>query len=334
MSATPRVGFVLSHEQFPATRLVELGVAAENAGFDALWTSDHFHPWQDNQGHSGQAWITLAAIGQRTRRIPFGTGVTCPTFRYRPAVVAQAFASLAVLSPGRVFLGVGSGEALNEVPSGGGWGDARTRFERLMEAVGLIRQLWTGEWVHHVGQYFQVENARIYDPPPQPVPIYIAGSGRRAAQSAGELGDGWITDTHSLTNSSIRAAFDNGVRSAGNQPDRRVLVESYVVVGGVAEAEEAARFWRFVPIGFKELLDEPDPREIQRVAEQRLSLQDVYRTWVVSADPGAHVEALQKQFEAGATDVFIHSGQSDQQRVIDFYASAVLPRLRELAHAA
>ena len=143
-----------------------------------------------------------------------------------------------------------------------------------------------------------------------------------------------ITDTHSLTNSSIRAAFDNGVRSAGNQTDRCVLVESYVVVGGVAEAEEAARFWRFVPIGFKELLDEPDPREIQRVAEQRLSLQDVYRTWVVSADPGAHVEALQKQFEAGATDVFIHSGQSDQQRVIDFYASAVLPRLRELAHAA
>jgi F420-dependent hydroxymycolic acid dehydrogenase len=334
MSATPRVGFVLSHEQFPATRLVELGVAAENAGFDALWTSDHFHPWQDNQGHSGQAWITLAAIGQRTRRIPFGTGVTCPTFRYRPAVVAQAFASLAVLSPGRVFLGVGSGEALNEVPSGGGWGDPRTRFERLMEAVGLIRQLWTGEWVHHVGQYFRVENARIYDPPPQPVPIYIAGSGRRAAESAGELGDGWITDTHSLTNSSIRAAFDNGARSAANQPDRRVLVESYVVVGGVSEAEEAARFWRFVPIGFKELLDEPDPREIQRVAEQRLSLQDVYRTWVVSADPGAHVEALQKQFEAGATDVFIHSGQSDQQRVIDFYASAVLPRLRELAHAA
>ena len=120
MSATPRVGFVLSHEQFPATRLVELGVAAENAGFDELWTSDHFHPWQDNQGHSGQAWITLAAIGQRTRRIPFGTGVTCPTFRYRPSIVAQAFASLAVLSPGRVFLGVGSGEALNEVPSGGG----------------------------------------------------------------------------------------------------------------------------------------------------------------------------------------------------------------------
>src|SRR3979411_1181900 len=108
MSATPRISFVLSHEQFPATRLVELGVAVENAGFDQLWTSDHFHPWQDNQGHSGQAWITLAALAVRTRSIPFGTGVTCPSFRYRPSVVAQAFASLATFAPGRVFLGLGS----------------------------------------------------------------------------------------------------------------------------------------------------------------------------------------------------------------------------------
>jgi G6PDH family F420-dependent oxidoreductase len=269
MSATLRVGFVLSHEQFPATRLVELGVAAENAGFDALWTSDHFHPWQDNQGHSGQAWTTLAALGQRTRSIPFGTGVTCPSARYLPAVVAQAFASLAALSPCRVFLGVGSGEALNEVPSGGGLGERPHPIRASGRGGRADPSTLDGRLDRPVGQYFQVENARIYEPPPQHAPIYIAGSGVRAARSAGELGDGWITDAYSLTDSAIRAAFDSGVRAAGKDPtSRRILVESYVVVGGVAQAEEAARFWRFVPIGFKELLNEPEPREIQWVAEQ------------------------------------------------------------------
>src|SRR5690348_10631884 len=147
MTTQPRVGFVLAHEQFPAPRLVELGVSAEQAGFDELWTSDHFHPWQDNQSHAGQAWITLAALGQRTHSVRFGTGVTCPTFRYRPPIVAQAFASLGVFYPGRVFLGVGSGEALNEQPAGGGWADAHERSERMREAVEVIRKLWTGQWV-------------------------------------------------------------------------------------------------------------------------------------------------------------------------------------------
>jgi TAT-translocated FGD2 family F420-dependent dehydrogenase len=332
---TARVGFVLSHEQFPATELVGLGIGAEQAGFDALWASDHFHPWQDNQGHSGQAWITLAALGERTSSIPFGTGVTCPSFRYRPAVVAQAFASLAVLSPGRVFLGLGSGEALNEVPAGGGWDDARGRFERMVEAGKLIRTLWTGEWVTHRGTYYQIENARIYDPPPQPVPIYIAASGRRSARAAGELGDGWITLSGSLDRPEVREAFREGARSSGKDPDRlRVLVESYVIVGGAAQAEEAARLWRFIGVGTDGLLDQPDPREIQRLAEERSPLEDVSRSWVVSEDPSVHVHAIQELTAMGATDVFIHSGQHDQQRVIDFYGREVLPRVRTLSRAA
>jgi alkanesulfonate monooxygenase SsuD/methylene tetrahydromethanopterin reductase-like flavin-dependent oxidoreductase (luciferase family) len=167
------------------------------------------------------------------------------------------------------------------------------------------------------------------------VPIHIAASGRRAARAAGELGDGWITGTDSLGQREIRDAFCEGARNAGKDPDRlRVLVESYVVVGGVAEAEEAARLWRFIPIGFRKLLDLADPREIQRVAEERVPLEDVYRNWVVSEDPRVHVQALQQQAEAGATDTFIHSGQSDQQRVIGFYAREVLPRLRALTRAA
>ena len=329
MTTTPRVGFVLAHEQFPAPRLVELGLAAERAGFDELWASDHFHPWQDNQGHAGQAWVTLAALGQRTQSIPFGTGVTCPSFRYRPPIVAQAFASLGVFYPGRVFLGVGSGEALNEQPAGGGWADTSERSDRLEEAVQLIRKLWSGEWVDHDGPFYPVRNARVYDLPSQPVPIYVAGSGEHGAQLAGRIGDGWITDVTSFKQQKIRDAFFEGVRSASKDPrSMPILIESFIVVGGQTEAEEAADFWRFIPIGFKEFIDEPDPRKIEYGAKDQLSAQDVYGKWVVSEDAATHVQMLHELADLGATDVFVHSGQSDQQRVIDFYAREVLPTLR------
>jgi TAT-translocated FGD2 family F420-dependent dehydrogenase len=324
-----RLGFVLAHEQFPAPELIELGVAAEQAGFDAIWTSDHFHPWQDNQGHAGQAWITLAALGQRTRSLAMGTGVTCPTYRYRPATVAQAFASLGVLYPGRVFLGLGSGEALNEVPAGGGFGPPRERIDRLEEALRLIRRLWTGEWTDHDGRHYPVQNARIYDLPPQPVPIYLAASGRRSSRLAGELADGWITDGGSLANDTLRDAHRQGAQAAGKDPGtQRILIEHYVVVGGENEARQAAQAWRFQPIGLSELIDEPDPRDIQRAAEQKLTLEQVYSQWIVSDDPDSHVQSIRRLFDQGATDVFIHSGQPDQRRVIDFYAKQVLPKLR------
>jgi len=147
-----QIGYVAAHEQFPGPELVEYGVLAEQAGFDIMWASDHFHPWQHNQGHATQAWLTLAALGQRTQRIVMGTGVTCPTYRYNPAIVAQTFASLGVFYPGRVFLGVGTGEALNEAPSGGGWGPYKERAARLREALTLIERLWTEDWVTYRGQ--------------------------------------------------------------------------------------------------------------------------------------------------------------------------------------
>jgi F420-dependent hydroxymycolic acid dehydrogenase len=324
-----RVGFVLAHEQFPAPELVELGVAAEQAGFDAVWTSDHFHPWQDNQGHAGQAWVTLAALGQRTASLVMGTGVTCPTYRYRPPIVAQAFASLGVLYPGRVFLGLGSGEALNEVPAGGGFGPPRERLDRLEEALRLIRQLWTGAWTDHAGQYYTVQDARIYDLPPQSVPIYVAASGRRSCRLAGELADGWITDAASLANPTLREAYRQGCQAAGKDPpSQRILIEHYVVVGGESEARAAAQAWRFQPIGLSDLIDEPDPRAIQRAAEDKLGLEQVYGQWVVSDDPEPHRQAIRRLFEQAATDVFVHTGQPDQRRAIDFYARQVLPTLR------
>jgi TAT-translocated FGD2 family F420-dependent dehydrogenase len=322
------IGFVLSHEQFTAPQLLDFGVAAEQAGFDAVWTSDHFHPWMDNQGHAGQAWITLAALGQRMPRIPFGTAVTCPTYRYNPVIVAQAFASLGVLYPGRVFLGVGSGEALNEQPTSGDWGDYEERADRWIEAIELIRKLWTGDWVSHKGQYYTVEQARIYDLPQQPTPIYMAAEGPKSMYKAGYYGDGLITDSKSAVDQEMRKSFEEGARAAGKNPaNMPILAEHFMVVGGKAEAEESAKCWRFIPNAWTEFVDNPDPRDILRKAEAELSLEDVYKNWLVSDDPEEHAQSIQQLIDAGVTQVYVHSGQYDQQRVIDFYGKEVLPRL-------
>jgi G6PDH family F420-dependent oxidoreductase len=226
-----------------------------------------------------------------------------------------------------VFLGVGSGEALNEVPAGGGWGPFRERNARLAEAVGLIRQLWGGQWVTHPGPYFPLANAKLYDLPPEPVPIYVAAGGPRSARLAGEIGDGWITVGGSALDEQVAAAFREGARAAGKDPVRMpVLVEHYLVVGGQAEAEEAARYWRFIGADFKKL-EEPDPREILRRSEELATLEQVYRRRMVSADPRDHAGAIRRYWEAGVTDVFVHSRQMDQQRVIEFFGQRVLPLL-------
>ncbi|MBC8162854.1 MAG: TIGR03557 family F420-dependent LLM class oxidoreductase [Roseiflexaceae bacterium] len=321
------IGFALS-EQFPAPELLEYGVAAERAGFNRIWAADHFHPWMDNQGHSTQSWLMLAALGQRTERLTIGTGVTCPTYRYSPQIVAQSFATLGLMYPGRVFLGLGTGEALNEQAVTGEWGEYQERHDRLVEAIALIRKLWTGEWVTHQGQFYQVQQAKMYDLPTQPVPIYIAASGEQSMRMAGQYGDGLVTDEKSLLMPEMRAAFEDGAREAGKDPQRMpILVEHFCVVGGQAEATEAAKYWRFIPKAWDEFVTYPDPREIQRTAEQTISDDEVTKNWVVSEDGQEHAQGIQKLIDAGATQVFIHSGQLDQHRVIEFFGREVLPQL-------
>ncbi len=323
------IGYVLSNEQFPAPALLDFASSAERAGFDAYWTSDHFHPWMDNQGHAGQAWVLLSALGQRVPRLPFGTGVTCPTFRYRPAIVAQAFATLGLLYPGRVFLGVGTGEALNEIPASGEFGDYQERADRAIEAVEVIRSLWSGEWVHHSGQFYRVEDAKIYDVPPQPVPIYIAAEGQKSMHLAGLHGDGLISDSKTIMQPEMRQAFAAGAREAGKNPDAMsMLAEHFVVVGGEREREEAARLWRFIPNAWTEFVTDPDPRSILRRAEQDVPLEKVSETWTVSENPDDHAHAIQKLIDGGVTQVYVHFGQNDQQRAIEFYGKEVLPRLK------
>lgn len=319
------VGYMLAHEQFTVPELVNIGGWAKQAGFDLLATSDHLQPWQANEGHCGEAWVTLAAAGERTNPAWIGTTVTCPTLRYNPAVVAEAFASLSLLYPGRVFLGVGSGEALNEEAATGLWPKWPERWERLIEAIGIIRALWNGEQLAHQGKYYNVE-ARLYDPPPQPIPLLTAANGKKSMRLAGQHGDGLITDP--LTWKQYKSEWEGGARDAGKNPaDMPVLVEQFVVVGDKDEAQRAAEFWRFIPKAFKKYYNVAGPAEIQQQADSQVPLEQIISEWPVGTDPAIHVEAISKLFDSGATIVNIHSGQPDQKKVIEFYASSVLPKL-------
>jgi F420-dependent hydroxymycolic acid dehydrogenase len=323
---SPMVGFMLAHEQFPVPELVKLGVVAEQAGFDLLATSDHLQPWQANELHAGQAWVTMAALGARTKRVWVGPTVTCPTFRYNPAVVAEAFASLSLLYPGRIFLGVGSGEALNEQAAIGSWPRWPERSERLIEATEIVRKLWTGQQISHAGKYYNL-NAKLYDPPTVQVPILMAANvGPKAMYRSGQYGDGLITDPDSWKEH--KAEFEKGAKAAGKDPRKMpVLVEAFVVVGDKKDAEASAELWRFLPKAFKSYFNIRDPQAIQDQATAELPLEKVYGKWPISTDPDVHAEALIELFRSGATIVNVHSGQSDQRRVIDFYGEHVLPKV-------
>src|SRR5581483_348274 len=321
------IGFQLSFEQFPVPQLLELGIACEEAGFDVITFSDHLQPWQANEGHAGQAWLTMAAIGAQTHKILMGTTVTCPTFRYNPAVVAEAFASLSLLFPNRIFLGIGSGEALNEEAAIGSWPKWPERSERLVEAHDLILELWRGQQVAHQGKYYNV-NMRLYDPPKTKIPLLMAGNGPKAMHRVGLHAEGLITDPK--TWKQHREEFEKGAREAGKNPSQMpVFLEQYVVVGNQKDAQEAAELWRFGPKAWKPDFNIRDPKEIQRRAEAELPIEEVTKGWTISTDPEEHVKALEEAFAGGATEVHIHSGQPDQRRVIEFYGKEVLPRFRK-----
>jgi TAT-translocated FGD2 family F420-dependent dehydrogenase len=328
----PMLGFMLAHEQFPVAELIELGVAAEQAGFGVLCTSDHLQPWQANEAHCGEAWVTMAALGQRTKRAWIGPTVTCPTFRYNPAVVAEAFASLSQLYPGRIFLGIGSGEALNEEAAIGSWPKWQERSERLIEATEIIRQLWKGEQVQHQGKYYNV-NAKLYDPPRDTIPMLMAANGPKAMRRAGQYGDGLVSDPD--TWQQHKSEFQEAAKAAGkNAAQTPVLVELFVTVGDQKDAQAAAELWRFLPKAFKQYYNVRDPQTIQQRAEAELPLEKVVSNWVVSTDPDAHAKKIAELHSSGATIVNIHSGQQEQRRVIDFYGNEVLPRVKKQRQAA
>ncbi|NIZ91872.1 TIGR03557 family F420-dependent LLM class oxidoreductase [Kineococcus rubinsiae] len=321
------VGFVLSHEQFRTQDLVRWGCQAEEAGFGYLWTSDHVQPWQDDQQHSMHPWITQGLLSQATRQATFGTGVTCPTYRHHPSEVAQAWASLGILAPGRVFLGVGTGEALNEKASTGQFGPYEERAARLVEAVQLIRELWTGERTSFRGTYYTTEQFKLYDVPEVPVPIYLAASGPKSAYNAGRHGDGWIGAAKDFSDPELTDAFARGAADAGKDPDTMPKLGELFVNVDEFDLEHAATLWRFTVDSWDPgLLYEPNPVRIQEKAAAKWPLEQVHLSWP-KGSPGNHITAVQQLLDAGVTPM-VHSGQRDQSRVIDFYRRFVLPHLQ------
>jgi F420-dependent hydroxymycolic acid dehydrogenase len=320
--AAKGVGVTLSHEQFRTDQLVAQAQAAERAGFQYVWASDHIQPWQDNEGHSMFPWLTLALVGNGTSRISFGTGVTCPIYRYHPATVAQAFASLAILFPGRVFLGLGTGERLNEQAATNVFGNYQERHDRLVEAIGLIRQLWSGSRISFAGRYFQTNALKLYDLPATPPPIFVAAGGPKSAKLAGQFSDGWISQARSIQDPKLVAAFNAGAQAAGRDPATMgKRAELFAVVGDNNQATRAATLWRFTAGA----ADQPNPVEIQRAAESN-PIDKVLSNWTVGTDPTPHVSAVQKVLDAGVTP-FLHFAQDDPISAIEFYRTNVLPKL-------
>ena len=326
------LGYKASAEQFAPRELLDFSVAAEQHGFEIVAVSDHFQPWRHHGGHAPNALVWLGALGQATDRVVLQTSVLTPTMRYDPAVVAQSFATLGALNPGRVVLGVGSGEALNETPAtGAAWPKFKERSARLAESVELIRELFNGERVSFSGEYYRTENATLYDKPEQPVPIYIAAGGPKAATLVGRIGDGFICTSgkgedlyHTLLGS-----VGEGAQAAGKDPSAIVKnIEIKVSYDKDAQwAKEACRPWAALALTAEEKGGTEDPIEMERLAEG--AADRAHNRFIVSDDPEEVVEKIAWYVDLGFTELVFHLPADDQNRQIDAFAADILPLLRQ-----
>jgi coenzyme F420-dependent glucose-6-phosphate dehydrogenase len=332
-----KLGYKASNEQFAPQELLDYGVLAEECGFDSVFVSDHLQPWRHDGGHAPFAMSWLGALGARTERITMGTSVLTPTFRYHPAIVAQAFATLGCLYPDRVVLGMGSGESMNEVPLGIEWPDGKERFARFREAVRLIKQLWTDERVDFAGEYYRTDKATIYDRPKRPVPIWLASSGPAATRFAGREGDGWITTSGkdpALYTDTLMPAIAEGAEKAGrNIADLEMMIEVKVSFDHDRDrAMQATRYWGALGLTAEQKSGVEDPVEMQRLADE-LSVEQTAKRFIVSTDPDEHVTAIRRYLDLGFNHLVFHAPGPDQETFLRLYGREILPRLRQLAPA-
>ncbi|SHG02251.1 coenzyme F420-dependent glucose-6-phosphate dehydrogenase [Jatrophihabitans endophyticus] len=334
MSRELKLGYKASNEQFPPQELLRYGVLAEQNGFDSVFVSDHLQPWRHDGGHAPFAMTWLGALGASTERITIGTSVLTPTFRYHPAIVAQAFATLGCLYPGRVVLGMGSGESMNEVPLGVEWPDGKERFARFREAVKLIRELWNGERVTFEGDFYSTDKATIYDRPEQDVPIWLASSGPAATRFAGRQGDGWITTSGKdpeLYTDTLMPAIAEGAEKAGRDVgDIDMMIEVKVSFDHDRDkAMDATRFWGALGLTAEQKSGVEDPVEMQRLADD-LSVEQTAKRFIVSTDPDEHVEKIKTYLDLGFNHLVFHAPGPDQATFLELYGKEILPRLRAL----
>ncbi|HEX2226123.1 MAG TPA: TIGR03557 family F420-dependent LLM class oxidoreductase [Candidatus Binatia bacterium] len=330
------LGWKAGTEQYPPDELLEYAVAAEEAGFDSISVSDHFHPWAE-QGQACFVWTWLGALAAKTKKIKFGTGVTCPILRYHPAVIAQAAATVAWLAPERFFLGVGTGEALNEYSATAQWPDYKIRQAQMAEAIDLMRALWTGEKITHRGVYYQTRQAKLYTRPKDSIPIYVSSMVPNSARFAGTYGDGLITvgGEEPDTYEEMFANFKAGAKEAGKKPAQMPrMVELGVEFTDDEENAISIRkaYWAgtFVPALFTQRIYTP------AMAEQngRVVGSDAMKEGVcISADADDHIKLAQKYIDMGFDHLVFHAAGPDQRAFLEAYGRDVLPKLRKRAKA-
>jgi G6PDH family F420-dependent oxidoreductase len=316
-----RIGYFLSSEDYGPADLIAQAKLAEEVGFDALWISDHYHPWTDAQGQSPFVWSTIGALSQ-VCRLPVTTAVTCPTVRTHPAIIAQAAATSAVLHSGRFVLGVGTGEALNEHILGDAWPGADVRLDMLEEAVELMRELWRGEFVNHYGEHFVVEHARIYTLPDEPPPVYVSGFGPKAIELAARVGDGFIS-TKPVKDDVDRFRSNGG----GRKPAQAGFKACY------AETEDEAvriahRLWpnAGVPGELSQVL--PSPRHFEQAA-QLVTEDHMREAFACGPDPQKQLDQFAAYADAGFDEVYVSNIGPHQREFFDLYRREVLPQVRK-----
>ena len=321
-----KLGYALSSEEHRPLDLVRHAQLAEEAGFSFALVSDHFHPWVDRQGQSPFVWGVLGGIAAVTDQLEIGTGVTCPTIRIHPAIVAQAAATAASMLPGRFFLGVGTGENLNEHVLGDRWPPPDLRLDMLEEAVALMRELWSGELTTRRGTHYTVERARIYTLPDDPIPVMVAAGAPEAAKLAGRIGDGLVGTS---PESELLELFEEA--GGEGKPRYGQLTVCY------AESEQEARrtaFEIWPNAALKGTLSQelPTPSDFEAAAEM-VTEDDVAELVVCGPDAERHVEMIEKYARAGYDHVYVHQVGPEQEAFLDFYKAEVMPRCRSLATA-
>jgi coenzyme F420-dependent glucose-6-phosphate dehydrogenase len=325
-----KLGYKASAEQFGPVELLDFARHAERVGLEIVAISDHFQPWRHHGGHAPNALAWLGAATITTERATLGTSVLTPTLRYHPSVIAQAFATLGVMAPGRVFLGVGTGEAMNETPvTGEAFPGRKERRMRLSEAIRLIRELWTGERVDFEGDYYRTSNATIYDRPDHPVPIYVAASGPLAAKLAGRVGDGFICTSGKDPElyETLLGNVAEGAEAAGRDPAaiRRMMEVKVSYDRDPHFAREACNWWAALALTPEEKEGVDDPIEMERLADE--AIDRAPSRFIVSSDPEEMAAGIRHYAGLGFDELVLHAPGEDQARFLDQFAEDVLPLL-------
>ncbi len=327
-----KLGWKAGPEQFEPNALLDYAIAAEQAGFEAVDASDHFQPWSE----SGQAcfiWTWLGAAAARTKNIILGTGITCPILRYHPAVIAQAAATLGAMAPGRAYICVGTGEALNEYAATGYWPGYDERRERLAEAVQLIRELWTGKEVTFTGTYYETRKAKLWTLPKEPIPLYVSTMVPESAEFAGQVGDGLITvgGEKPEVYQKILKNFEKGAQAAGKDPAKLPrLIELNVEYTDDKQAaiEAQKKYWAgtFIPALYDQKIYTP---AMSAKNGQSVGSDTIMQKALISANADEHVKFIQQYIDLGFTQLFFHSASPDQRKFLEAYGREVLPKVRQ-----